>query len=217
MPTAHVIASGECTLSIAADTGFLDWKPIWNATENEELRQSRKSPFALLPGDTLTIPDVKTKMTQHPTDAVHRFVVKRLRATLRVRLLQRDSKGEEIVIAGASCHLKIDTKVTDATTDGAGWLEVVIEPTAGEAELKVDKAKDHPALAWHLTLGTVLPDTETQGALNRLANLGYQAPGEAPEAYLPYAIRAFQEDAGIAVTGDIDEATMSELAKRHAI
>jgi len=48
MPTDHAIGDGDCTISVAADAMFYDWKPIWDADENEALRQSRKSPFVLL-------------------------------------------------------------------------------------------------------------------------------------------------------------------------
>jgi hypothetical protein len=217
MPTDYAIDAGDCTMSVAAEAGYHDWKPVWNAPENQALRESRKSPFVLLPGDTVTVPDPRLKTVERPEMALHRFVLKTLRARLRVRLLQRHADGTQAALAGASCHVTIDEVVTDATSDSDGWVEVKLDPAARAAELKVDKTQTNPPLGWHISLGTLLPDTETSGAVNRLINLGYRALAEDSQVYLPYAIRAFQEDAGIEVTGELDDATKSELAKRHAI
>jgi hypothetical protein len=217
MSKQHTIGRGDCLLSVVAQSGLGDWERVWGAAENDALRRKRASPFVLLPGDQLSVPVVSPKHFQGPTSITHQFVLKRLRTRLRIQLRQRHGSGFEFPLSDAGCRFDIDGNIVDATSDSQGWVEVRVEPLVRKIELTVAGTDKYPPLGWCLYLGELLPYTEEQGAINRLVNLGYQAMAEDPAVYTPYALRAFQEDSGIPVTGQFDEATLSELARRHQL
>ena len=55
MPS-YTVKQGDCFMSIAAANGFL-WDILWNHGDNATLKQLRKDPNVLFPGDTIVIPD----------------------------------------------------------------------------------------------------------------------------------------------------------------
>ena len=59
MAVTHVVAQGEYLSLIAARFGFRDPRVIWNHPDNAALRERRKNPNVLFPGDVLTIPERK--------------------------------------------------------------------------------------------------------------------------------------------------------------
>src|SRR5262249_17842677 len=67
----YVVQSGDCMESIAYEHGFLA-KTLWNLPENAELRNHRE-PNVLLPGDRVTIPPIRLREEDRPTDQRHRF------------------------------------------------------------------------------------------------------------------------------------------------
>ncbi len=144
-------------------------------------------------------------------------MVKRPWAHLRVRLIQRDAQGKDQPVAGAACKVVVDDQTIAVTTDGDGWADAKVPPLTRAATLTVEAAKDHPAMGWSLLVGELAPADDPRGAADRLANLGYAVAGEDPVACLPYALRAFQEDAQLQVTGELDQATADALAKQHGI
>ena len=60
MPVVHKVKQGECISSIAEDYGF-SWERIWNDLNNEELKQKRKDPNILYPGDEVVIADKEVR------------------------------------------------------------------------------------------------------------------------------------------------------------
>ena len=217
MATSRTIAVGDCTLSVAVASGFTDWEVVWNHADNETLRDVRDSPFCLAEGDQLAIPDLSPKTFTFATGAKYKIVIKRPWAHLRVRLIRRDGDGKDQPVAGAACKMVVGDQTIEVTTDCDGWADAKVPPKTRAATLTVAAAKDHPALGWSLMVGELAPADDPRGAADRLANLGYGAPGEDPVACLPYALRAFQEDAELEVTGELDDATTDALAKQHGI
>ena len=63
MPTKHTVQEGECVSSIAHDYGLLP-NTVWEYEENRTLRELRKNPNVLLPGDVLVIPDKLYQLLQ---------------------------------------------------------------------------------------------------------------------------------------------------------
>jgi len=51
--------TGDSLYTIAKEEGFLNWRSIYDAPENESLRVLRPNPQVLLPGDVVVIPDVE--------------------------------------------------------------------------------------------------------------------------------------------------------------
>ena len=59
MPRTHVVVEGENLSKIAAAEGFRDFRKLYDAPENEELRKKRPNPNFIKPGDEVVIPDRK--------------------------------------------------------------------------------------------------------------------------------------------------------------
>ena len=57
----HYVEQGEYLAQIARSYGFVDYNTIWDAPENQGLKDKRKNPNILFPGDKLFIPDKETK------------------------------------------------------------------------------------------------------------------------------------------------------------
>ena len=53
----HTVQQGEHLPALAERYGFQTIDPIWNDPANAELKQLRKNPMVLMPGDEVTIPD----------------------------------------------------------------------------------------------------------------------------------------------------------------
>jgi hypothetical protein len=83
--SAHVVQRGECLAGIAYRQGIKDWKLLWNASENKTLRDERKLPNLLRPGDEVAIPARKVHEIIRSTDATHRLVISSLTPKARVR------------------------------------------------------------------------------------------------------------------------------------
>ena len=66
------VQQGECLISIAEDSGFL-WESLWNLPDNAALKDKRKDPFALYPGDVVTIPDPRPREESLAIDNRHIF------------------------------------------------------------------------------------------------------------------------------------------------
>jgi len=50
MGVYYEVKQGEHVTRIAMNCGFTDWRPVWTAPENADLRAKRTSPDVLLPG-----------------------------------------------------------------------------------------------------------------------------------------------------------------------
>src|SRR5947209_1428596 len=89
MGTYHTVEEGEHIMRIALAYGWTQWKTIWNAPENAELRQTRDSPDVLMPGDSLYVPDRDTKETPAATEQRHKYKLKVPPLKLRLNLQDR--------------------------------------------------------------------------------------------------------------------------------
>ena len=120
MPIQHRVEQGETFASIAHEYGFTDWRAIYNHPENRSVRENRRSPFILLPGDNLVIPDKEPPEANRRTDARHRFVKKSPR--LRIRLELKGLKGE--ALSNFPYRLDVEGQQLEGTTNadgGANW------------------------------------------------------------------------------------------------
>ena len=148
----YIVRQGDCLSSIAAKTGFF-WETIWNYAENFQLKNLRKDPNILFPGDILTIPPFELKEVSGATEQRHIFVKKCEPAKLRLRFLEDDEpRSDEEYI------LRIDGRFQRGKLDSDGRLETKIPPTASRVEIIFED--EEPIL---VQLGTVDPITEVSG------------------------------------------------------
>ena len=170
MAEKRTIKPGESLLELAYDGGFDSWKTVWNDPANAELRDLRKDPQVLLPGDELTIPQrTATPKERCPVDKVHRFRLIRPRAWLNLRM--QDEHGEPIV--GARFKLDIEGEVHEGETDRDGVLSVEICPNVHHGTLVFWSDDSVPPFEAPVHIGHLDPTSARSGMLARLMNLGW--------------------------------------------
>ena len=198
----HDVAEDECLSSIAESYGHL-WKTIWFHSRNTQLRQLRKDPNVLKQGDQLFIPAVDTKQEHRATDQRHKFKKKGVPAMLRLRFLDgTEPRANEPYI------LEVEGKQITGNLDGDGRLETYIPPNARTGTITIGTGKT--AVHHKLDLGHMEPASEQAGAIKRLKSLGYDC-GLAPEKGFKQALKSFQADQKLPVTGNLDLSTQSKL------
>jgi hypothetical protein len=207
----YTVKQGECLESIAKQHGYF-WQTLWDHPRNADLRQRRKDPDVVFPGDVVHIPERSEKSEPGATELRHKFRRKGVPSRLRIALKDEDDEPR----AGLPYTLVIDGQVLSGTTDGDGALQHPIPPNAQRGTLTVrppDDEEEH----YDLQLGHMDPVTETSGVQARLNNLGFDC-GKVDGLLSPRtqeALRAFQAKHRLETTGKPDEATQQKLKDEH--
>jgi len=209
----HVTRPGECFATIARDHGF-GRDELYRHPDNAELRELRPNPSVLHPGDQVVIPDRPVKTVAAATDTRHRFTLKLAKRELRLKLL--DGRGHPI--AGEPYTLAIGDDRITGQTDGAGLLVHAFRDPESNATLTVQGRTI--ALAFgEINPMMDTPDSGASGARERLRNLGYDVGEDGTDDEIDGGMRTvialFQHHAQLAVTGDLDKATMRKLIALH--
>jgi N-acetylmuramoyl-L-alanine amidase len=205
----HIIQQGECLSSIASQYGFF-WQQIWNDSANSKLKNLRKDPNVLKPGDKIAIPEKTVKSEQAATEGLHRFRCKGVPVSMRLVLM--DAEGQPR--ADEPYTLDIDGYLFSGTSDADGTIECPISPCAKQGRLIVGQDGKEEYL---LRLGHLDPVDEISGIQGRLENLGYSCGGidgkMGPKT--ESALCAFQKRYGLEQTGNVDENTRNKLTEIH--
>jgi len=209
MATAHTVEQGDCIESIAFERGFF-WETIWDHPRNRELREARKSPNVLRPGDVVHIPDLREKWVECATNRRHVFRLRGVPSMLSVIV-----RIDDEVKADTPYVLDVDGKRFEGRTDGDGRLKHPISPRARRATLLIGEGETREAL--ELALGDVDPVEDISGVQARLNNLGFHCGEEDGELdpLLEQAITDFQARHGLEPSGELDEATRARLLAEH--
>lgn len=208
------VSPGESIDSIAEDTGHF-WQTLWDLPENAELKAARPSRTVLLPGDKVTVPDIRTKTESRPVDEIHRFKRKGVPAEIRFQVLDKDGEA----IAERPYVLRVGKRRYEGETDTEGKLFHYVSPAARVAELfvKTDPTDDTVTKSWTLKIGYLWPVETIQGMQSRLNNLGYRCgavDGDiGPRASA--ALRRFLADNGLQEDSDYDAAVQDVLRTLH--
>lgn len=126
----HTVVQGDSIESIAYAAGHA-WDTVWDAPENSELRELRKSPHVLLPGDVVFVPPIELKTESLATGRQHKLRRNTVPSKLIVRFLL---DGEPR--ANAEYSFVCNGVERSGTTDGDGWLEESVHPLAEWAEVR---------------------------------------------------------------------------------
>ncbi len=213
MPTIHRVQQGECLVSIAESYGFF-WETLWNLPENKLIRDTRRDPTVLLPGDVVTIPERVVKEYVRPTGARHTFRVKNIPAKLNLNF--RDEGGRPR--AGLAYVLTVDGVETRGTTDGEGGVHAPIAPTARSATLRLmEKETGEEEESYELDLGHLDPVDTVRGAQTRMKQMGAYFGTITGTMSLPFvmSLKAFQSGRGLVPTGELDASTQAALRENH--
>ncbi len=205
----YVVQQGECLLSIALEHGFLP-ETLWDLPENREVKDKRKDPSVLLPGDRLHIPDPRVKQESSSDGQKHRFRRKGFPAKLRIRVLQNGEPRKDTPYI-----LDIDGVLSDGTTDGDGGVEVTVPPQAKRGRLTVGKDEGDRQV-FELRLSGLDPIDALSGVQQRLDNLGFACPVTgALDERTKAALADFQRAFDLEATGEADDKTRDRLVKEH--
>jgi hypothetical protein len=197
----YQVQQGDCITNIASASG-LPWKSLWNHPENASLRQLRKDPNVLYPGDEIFVPERTERLETCATDQSHKFELKDTGAKVKLRLLDADQPR-----ARQPYRLEIDgATVASGQTDGDGIVTASIPPKAAEGMLYVGSGAAQDVYPLHL--GNLDPIETAEGVGGRLLCLGYGTEN------IEEAITAFQQKHGLPVTGSADAATCAKLEER---
>ena len=206
--TNHEIKQGECISSIAERNG-LHWKTIWEHSDNKDLKEKRKNPNVLLPGDLLYVPEIQLKTESVPTDNRQKFVRKGVPSKLKLRLMKQDKPR-----ANMRYVLNIDGNLYDGKTDGDGNIFLDIPPGSRDGKLILYAGKKKET--YKINIGHLNPGDNISGIQQRLANLGISCKiTNINDVQTGEAIARFQEWVNLPITSNVDEDTRKELIKRH--
>jgi hypothetical protein len=207
MAISYQVELGDCISSIAFEHGFFP-DTIWNHANNATLKEKRKDPNVLLPGDIVFVPDKRLKEVPRPTEQMHRFRCKGVPEKLKLQLLLNG-----VPRAQKSYKLTIDDKLKfSGITDSNGRLEHSIPPNAKEGRLIVNDDE-----VYDLHLGQLNPVDDVTGIQGRLRHLGfYDGPIDGEMAgEMEQAVQEFQLSAGLEPDGALDERTRNALKKAY--
>lgn len=210
----YVVQQGDHLARIAKAFGFSDWQTIWKHPNNADLKNKRKNPNVLYPGDSIYVPDRQLREESKSTDQKHSFVKKT--SDLKLRLTLHDQY--EKPIANASCNLILGSKSDTVKTDSNGKIEVDIQPEDHEGILIIqDQETPFENTPISFRIGDLDPVDQISGQVARLNNLGYSA-GDLqqvdPDAFQS-AVEEFQCDNKLTVDGICGPKTQAKLKDVH--
>lgn len=213
MPS-HDVKQGDTLIGLAAKNGFPDADTLLNDPQNATLKENRKDPGVLLPGDKVFIPSRELRQEPAATDARHTFKVTRPKAW--IRLAVKDADG--VALANKKYQLTVEGKITSGTVPEGGIIEQQVPVDARSGQLTVylsDTPND--VEIWELQLGYMDPLDSITGVQARLNNLGFDCgdPTGVVDEPTTRAIKAFQARIGIEQTGAIDDTLKEKLTSYY--
>jgi hypothetical protein len=205
----HSVSQGECLTSIAKDYG-IPWRKIWDDGVNASLKEERKDPNILFPGDRLMIPDLEKQEKSGGTEAKHRYRVTQRNPSIHLCVRLRSVDGEETPIANKAYELHFDEgEMVTGSTDGSGMIEANLPPAAQVARIVIpDKNLSFPVKLGHLD-----PIDQLTGVQGRLNMLGYES-GPIDGMMGPItegAVRRYQTDHDLIIDGIPGPQTQGKL------
>ncbi len=217
-PRPYRVEPGDCVAKIAFELGYAQ-NTIWDFGPNESLRSKRRSKFILQPGDTLQIPPKRLKQIEVQAGKRYLLRLADIPEILRVRFVTFSLRARANAPYLFHVETASGTVIPDrkGSTDGEGLLSEFIPPDAIHAEVWFGTGQFRET--YPIDLGRACPLDSTVGVQNRLHNLSYLdsancVPGELDE-FTVAALRRFQADNQLLVTGEPDKATIAKLEGVH--
>lgn len=200
----YTAKANDCMSSIADLYGFF-WKTLWFHSQNQALRRLRKNPNVLLENDQVWIPAKQTRWESKNTDARHKFVLLGVPTKFRIRFADSGKPRANVPYV-----LTVDGAIFTGSTDSNGKIEHAIPPNAQQGTLVLGQG-DQTEI-FNLDLGALAPVSEPAGAIARIRSLGYHCAIDDKEG-LTQALRSFQAENHLQVSGKLDASTQSKLTQ----
>ncbi len=211
----HHTHQGETIGSLAKKNGLLP-EAIWNHSANGDLKNRRKNPNLLLPGDWVFIPDKRVKEESGGTETKHRFKLKIPLQTLVLQIIpstlpvHANTRKPQRPIAYT---LSIGNRTIEGETESEGIIRVEkVPPDVNRAILNI------MGRTIQILIGHLDPEDEDSGLKGRLQNLGYiRGETEISGPQMEAALRTFQKLNHLRATGEPDTDTLSKIKDLNQI
>jgi N-acetylmuramoyl-L-alanine amidase len=202
-PGYHQVEQGDWLAKLAKWYGIPKWQTIWEDANNAALRDKRKSPNILLPGDLVYIPKVESKDHSGGAEQTHSFKIPSAKAAFRTTLLDADGNPR----AGVPYKVTVGQLTREGSTGGDGMIQCPIPVDAETVDLEVDGE------VVRVQVGHLDPIDEVSGLQARLKNLGYDpGPIDGKDGPLTRAaVKAFQMENDLEVDGVAGPKTRGKL------
>ena len=201
----YKVRQGDSISSIAYEHGLFP-DTVWDDQKNNELKHQRKNPNVLMPGDIVHLREQEEKEESCATEQKHKFRRKGVPAKLEIQLMEDDEPR-----ANLEYTLELDGHLIKGKTNGDGKIKHDLSPGIKKAIIHIGETEQIPVY-----IGQIDPVTEITGVQDRLNNLGFSCPesGQLDED-TKAAIRAFQQEHDMDVTGEPDKKTQDKLQEIH--
>lgn len=216
----YTLSDGENILLVAQRAGFRNWRTLFNHDKNDAFREKNPDPTVVHTGDQVWIPEI----TPHKgfvceADEQYTFVVRSPKMPINFVFFDED----DIPFDNVRYEIWIDdnkygTQERRMTAQGEVIAEV---PIVSELTLLVWKdGEDEEADTYTISTGDLDPISTIEGVQDRLNNLGYLIKEEEEGILGPNTIAAlkdFQADSNLPITGEIDDATRLKLNEKSSL
>src|SRR4051794_312184 len=165
MPLSHTVKPGESVALLADRYGFAP-DTIWNHGANKTLRSKRSNMNALVPGDSVAIPDKTQDSHDCATDARHRFQLKGVPMLFKLQLVAPEGPR-----ANKPYMLTVDGREFRGNTDKDGGIKRYIPNSAQQGTLVVGDEE----VSVQLDFGYLEAIESPQGVRKRLRNMGFRS------------------------------------------
>lgn len=166
------VRQGDTLSSIAFHTGHRP-RTIWDHPANARIKDRRRNPQVLLPGDWIFVPRTQLGSEQGATGQRHRFRLDGWRLELVLRILpsvlpiHRRTPAPD---AGVPYVVTIGTRRLEGETEAGGLIRITdIAPDVDSGTLEIR------GRVFRLRFGELDPEDEVSGEQARLNQLGYAA------------------------------------------
>jgi hypothetical protein len=207
----YVVRQGDYLAKLAFHMGF-DASAVWNDRANRELRERRSNPDMLHPGDILSIPEPPAPTHIRISPGAH-VAARAIVPTTEVKLVVHDDQGR--ALANAAFHVTGAGAEIAGTSDGSGTVSFEVPIHVSEVRVVVDGLEG----GLRVLIGHMDPLEEASGVRKRLQHLNYLGGDIVDEEVMVHHLRSaigmFQHDHGLAITGEVDDATRAALLDRH--
>ncbi len=209
----HTVVQGECLHTIAEKHGFRNTKAISEHDNNSELMEQRSDINCLHPGDNVFIPEKNKETIKINGRKKIKIVIPA--PAIWFTLILKDSDAN--IMSNVEYTLSIGKEEFQGKTDSDGLIKHQYQEIVKYADLELFPEKNNPEemIPLRLELAHLDPGEEMSGIQGRLKNMGYyvgEIDGETGPA-TEFAIRQFQSENTIEVTGQPCEQTIDKLSE----